>query len=275
MKELLILFATIFLLGACGSNEEKNSNEGKKVETSSAVTEKIIQDGDVAKLYTSPKNYKGYNYSFIGKVFTTPEKDEDGVYLQVFADPKNSEYNTIVAFEDSNFEVSDGDYVKVDGIVEGVFEGENMLGGAVTAPVLRATSLEVLSYIDALAPTIATLKTSEAIDQNGFVVQIEKIEFAEPHTRVYVTVTNNTNDNISFYSHSIKLVSNGKQFDETYEYEADLPELQSDLLPGITTSGVVTFQTIDPETTELQVHADGYSSNYEIDIEPFVFTVTK
>lgn len=277
MRKLLFISIILItlILGACGSNDEKSTNNEGKNEDSNASEGKIIEESDIAKLYTSPKKFKGYSYSFVGKVFSTPEKDNDGVYLQIFADPKNSEYNTIVAFQDPNFEVNDGDYVKVDGVIEDEFEGENMLGGAVTAPVMRATSLEVLSYIDALAPTLETLATGETIDQHGFVVQVDKIEFAEPHTRLYVTVTNNTNDNISFFSHSIKLVSNGTQYEEESDYEADFPDLQSDILPGISTSGVVTFPALDPATTEIQVHAEGYSQNYEIDIEPFIFKVTK
>ena len=262
----------VLVLAACGDNEEKvNSDSNKTAENS----KKTIEDGDVAKLYTAPKKFKGYNYSFTGKVFTTPEKDDDAVYIQVWADPKNSEYNTLVAYEDPNFEVADGDYVKIDGVIEDEYEGENMLGGTVVAPVMTATKLEVLSYVDAAAPTLDTLATGETIDQHGFVVEIEKIEFAEPHTRLYLTVTNNTNDNISFFTHSLKLVSNGTQYEEEYDYEAELPELQSDVLPGISTSGVITFPSMDPATTELQVHAEGYSDNYDLDIKPFTFNITK
>lgn len=142
-------------LAACGSSDESTT----KVPASEKSAEtKTISEGDIAKLYTSPKKYKDFNYSFIGKVFITPEKDDDGVYLQVYADPQNSEHNTIVAFEDPDFEVNDGDYVKIDGIVKDEFKGENMLGGSVIAPLITAKSIEVISYVDAVAPTIETLK---------------------------------------------------------------------------------------------------------------------
>ncbi|NME07360.1 hypothetical protein [Psychrobacillus sp. BL-248-WT-3] len=271
MKKFLLIpiVFTFILLGACSS--EDDTKPAKDTNTSS----KTIEENDIAKLYTTPKEFKGYNYNFVGQVFTTPEKDNKGVYLQVYADSKNYEYNTLVSYEDPNFKVADGDYVKVSGVIEDEFEGENMLGGVVTAPVMRATSLEVLSYEEAVAPAISSLNTGDTIDQNGFVVQVEKIEFAEPHTRLFVTVTNNTNDNISFYSHSIKLISNGTQYEEETDYDADFPDLQSDILPGITTSGVITFPSMDSSITELQVHAEGYSDNYDVDIKPFVFTITK
>lgn len=261
-------------LAACGSGE------GEKTEVSASnkseeTAKKTISDGDIAKLYTSPKKYKGYSYSFVGKVFITPEKDDKGIYLQVYADPQNAEHNTIVAFEDPDFEVSEGDYVKIDGVIEDEFEGENMLGGSVIAPLMTAESIEVLSYIDAVAPTIETLNSGEEIDQHGFVVKVDKIEFAKPHTRLYLTVTNNTQDNISFFSHNVKLVSNGTQYEEETDYDANLPSVQSDILPGVSSSGVITFPALDASTTELQVHADGYSDNYEIDIKPFIFKVSK
>lgn len=272
-----IIFSSMFVLSlglaACGDGEEKTevSASNKSEETA----KKTISDGDIAKLYTSPKDYKGYSYSFTGKVFITPEKDDKGIYLQVYADPQNSAHNTLVAFDDPNFEVNDGDYVKIDGVIKDEYEGENMLGGTVIAPVMNAKSIEVLSYIDAVAPTIDTLNSGEEIDQHGFVVKVDKIEFAKPHTRLYLTVTNNTQNNISFFSHSVKLVSNGTQYEEETDYDANLPSVQSDILPGISSSGVITFPAIDSSTTELQVHAEGYSDNYEIDIKPFVLKVSK
>lgn len=275
MKKLIFSSMLILSLGlaACGDSEEKTevSASSKSEET----VKKTITDGDIAKLYTSPKKYKGYSYSFVGKVFITPEKDDDGIYLQVYADPQNSEHNTLVAFDDPDFEVNDGDYVKIDGVIKDEYEGENMLGGTVIAPVMNANSIEVLSYIDAVAPTIETLNSGEEIDQHGFVVKVDKIEFAKPHTRLYLTVTNNSQDNISFFSHSVKLVSNGTQYEEETDYDANLPSIQTDILPGVSSSGVITFPAMDSSTAELQVHAEGYSDNYEIDIKPFVFKVSK
>lgn len=60
-----------------------------------------------------------------------------------------------------------------------------------------------------------------------------------------------------------------------YVYEAEYPKLQSDLLPGITTSGVIAFPAFDETVTNLKIHAEGYSENHEIDLKPFVFEITK
>lgn len=277
MKKLLFSAALVsaLLLGACGDD---SSSSNDKKETASAEVEtkgKTITDADIQKLYTEPKKFKDYQYDFVGKVFTTPEKDDEGVYLQVFADHENSELNTIVFYEDPDFEVNGDDYVKVSSTVKDVFEGENMLGGKVTGPIVVASSLEVVDYATAVAPTLETIEVNQEVDQNGFLVKVEKIEIAKPHTRVHLSVTNNSEDNISFYQSDVKLILDGKQLDEEYVYEANYPELQSDLLPGITTSGVIVFPTIDESVTNLKIHAEGYSENYELDIKPFVFEINK
>lgn len=233
MKKLLyvgVLFT--LLLAACGDSNSSNSESNTDGKTGTEETNsKVITGEDIQKLYTDPKKFKGYQYDFVGKVFTTPEKDDDGVYLQVWADHENSELNTLVFYEDPLFEVQSDSYVKVSSTVKDVFEGENMLGGKVTAPIVSANSLEVLDYATAVAPTISTIEVNETIDQHGFLVKVEKIEIAKPHTRVYLSVTNNSEDNISFYQHNVKLVLDGRQLDEEYFYEADYPKLQSDLLP--------------------------------------------
>lgn len=278
MKKL-IFTATLLsalVLGACGGEETNSKNDTEKnTESSSASSGKTIKESDIAKLYTSPKDYKGYNYEFTGQVLATPEKDEDGTYLQVYADPANYEYNTIVGIEDPDLDVSESDYVKVTGVVKDVFEGENMVGGTVVAPMVKASSIEVVDYTTAIAPTLDTIEVNQSLDQHGFVVTLEKIEFAKQHTRVYMKVANNSQSNISFYSHNVKLVSNGSQLEETYEYDTGYPELQSEILPGVTTSGIIVFPALDPKTTELKIHAEGYSENYDIDIEPFIFNVSK
>lgn len=274
MKKLLYIGAlSALLLAACGDSGDSGSTDSSANEKE--VSGKVISDADIQKLYTDPGKYKGYEYEFVGKVFTTPEKDDDGLYLQVWADPEKSEYNTLVAYPKTDVDIDEGDYVKVTSKVKKVYEGENMLGGKVVAPVVTASALEVLDYAAAVAPTLETIEVNKEIDQHGFLLKVEKIEIAEPHTRLYVTVTNNSNDKISFYSHNVKLINGGTQLEEETDYEADYPEVQSDILPGVTTSGIITFPAIDVGTSALKIHAEGYSDNYELDFVPFVFDVAK
>lgn len=274
MRRLLILMLLLLvgILGACGEDGEKGSSS--KGESKAATEPKgVVEEKDFDKMYTDPKKYKNYEVEFIGKVFVDPERDEDGVYLQVWADGENSEKNLIVAYNEPDFEVSTDDYIRVKGIVGDSFEGENAFGASMEMPAIKASKIEAVDYMTAVAPTIKTIEVNEEINQNGFIVSVEKIEIAENETRVYAKVDNQTKDNISFYSFSTKLIVGNKQLEEENVYEADYPELQSDLIPGTQTEGIIVYPKIDENEEMLKFYAEGSSDNYEITVEPFTFEI--
>ncbi|GAB3049293.1 DUF4352 domain-containing protein [Virgibacillus ainsalahensis] len=291
-KLLLLLFAGMMLtLVACGEGEdgadastETDENSGEVTEASVETneekeSEEIEVNGKVApedfdKMYSDPAAYQNQEVEFTGKVFIEPERDADGTYIQVYAKPENHEQNIIVGIEDSNLEVSMDDYVKVTGVVMDQFEGENLMGGTLAVPVVYASSVETVDYITAVSPTLKTIEVNEEINQHGFAVEVQKIELAENQTRVYVKVTNNTDDNVSLYEHSTYLILGNQQLETEYNYESDLPELQSEILPGVEAEGVLQFPAIDEATETFTFRADGSAYNYDLDIEPFIFNIT-
>lgn len=270
MKKYLFLVLTLasaLFISACG---DTNGQEGQK---NKQETNKVLAEEDFAKMYTKPKDYKGYELTFTGKVFTTPEKDEDGIYLQVYADPANNEYNTLVAYANPTFDVQADEYITVKGTVKDEFKGENALGGTIIAPMIVASTIEKVDYITAVAPTLDTLEINQEIDQHGLKINLEKIEFAKTHTRVYLTATNDSSDSVSLFQYSAKLIVGNKQYEQESIYEADYPELQSDILVGVESEGIMTFPALDPTTTSLQFILEGSSDNWEIDFDPFTFKV--
>ena len=266
---ILMLLLLVGLLGACGGSGE----EGEKGSSSKAEPKGVVEAQDFDKMYSNPDKYKNFEVEFTAKVFVDPERDDKGVYLQVWADSENSEKNMIVGYNEPDFEVSTDDYIQVKGIVEKTFEGENAFGASVKMPAIKASNIEVVDYMTAVAPTIKTIEVNEEINQNGFIVSIEKIEIAENETRVYAKVDNQTSDNISFYSLNTKLIVGNKQLEEEYAYDADYPELQSELVPGTQTEGIIVYPKIDQNEEQLKFYAEGYSDDYEIEVKPFNFEI--
>lgn len=266
---------TTLLLVGCGDDSSSSSNSKETaVEEEKESNVEVLAAEDFNKMYTSPKDYKGYEVTYTGQLLFTPEVDEDGIYLQIYADPENSDLNTIVYYPDSTFEIEEEDYVKVTGIVKDEFIGENMMGAELTMPMIEASNLEVVNYIDAVAPTTKTIDINETKDQHGYQLTLEKVELADTQTRLYFTVSNNSQDTISFYSFDTKIVANGAQLEEMDIYGSGLPEIQSDILPGTSTSGVIAYPALEEGTKTIKVYSEGYSENYDITIEPFTFDVT-
>jgi len=232
----------------CGSNGSK------------AQSKKIFTRSNYAVLVSSPKDYEGASVRFVGKVFRV-ERDEKGTYLQVWADPKNSEWNTIVAISDPSLEVAEDDFVRVVGTVTGEYKGENALGAELTLPEVLASSITKTDALAAASPAQTALGRA-SWSRDGITITIQKVEFASDETRVFVAVVNNSSAPFSFYGSSANAISGGRQIESTFSPDG-YPELASDLEPGAHTSGVVVFPKIDP-ALPLKIICEGSSDNMNI-----------
>lgn len=230
-----------------------------------------MKGDEIKTLYTTPENFKDHYVEIIGQVFTTPEFDEDGVCIQMWEDVEKSENNTIVYIMDKDFDVEQDDYIRIVGKVGDAFEGENAFGGTVSAPTIIAKEYEVLSYQDALMPTLKTIDVNETQTQYGYSVTLQKIELAEKETRVYLKVDNQGADTFNVYSFNAKITQAGKQFEEQYNWNTEYPKIQSNLLIGNSTEGIITFPNLNDSV--FTVIIDASSDNWEEDIKPYTFNI--
>lgn len=269
---LLLAMAMVFSLVACGggnsSSDTGQADSGQKQEEK----QEPMTDAEIAAMYSNPDDYKGRYIELGGQVFQAPEYDEDAVYLQMWQDCVNYDNNTIIKFEDPSFKVNDGDYIKLTGIVYGVYEGQNAFGADLTLPAILADTIEISTYKDVVAPAIYTITPSDAtVDQLGYSITIEKVEIAETETRLYVKVENNGSGTFSVYEFNTNIIQNSKQYDCQSNYTAGYPEVQSDLRTGVVSEGVFCFPPI--ENAEFQVIMEAYSDNWEEELEDFVFDI--
>lgn len=259
MKKILGLALSlimVFALVSCGGEEVTNTSP--------------ISDSEIDQLFTSPDDFKGRTFEFIGKVLSV-EKDSDMIAVQAYYDIENYDKNVIIFSEDTSLKISEDDYISVKGSVKGEFSGENVFGGKVTAPTIEAISIEVVDYQTAVAPTRKELTVDKTVKQLGYSVTIDKVEFADSETRIYVTVTNNGSDLFSLYSFDAKLVQDGKQIEVQDNYDAEYPEIISELKVGASTSGIVCFPAI--EQKDFTVSFSAYSENWEEEINDFEFNI--
>jgi hypothetical protein len=246
---LVTLVAGITLIASgCGSGGKTQAPKKKFTRANYSV------------LFSDPDSYKGSSVRFVGKVFQI-ERDEDGTYLQVWADPKSSEWNTAVAVADPSLEVAEDDYVRVVGTVKGALKGKNAFGAELTLPTVVADSVTKTDALAAASPAESTLGRS-TWSQSGIAITINKVEFASDETRVFVTVVNHSGASFSFYGSSMKAISGGRQVDSDFSLE-EYPEFASDIESGARSSGVVTFPTLD-SSRALKLVCEGYSDDMNI-----------
>lgn len=241
----------------------------------SEVSEKkvYLKKDEIDKAYSDPESASGKFIKISGQVFGEPEKDENNIYFQMYADPKNQGKNTVVVFNENNIDVNSDDYVIVKGEIQGAFDYENAFGGQLSALQINATSVKKSSYAEAVDPAEKVVEPNIPIQQYGYTINVEKVEFTSKETRVYVKITNGGSDKFYFYDFNTKIIQNGKQYECEYNYSADYTEIQSELLKGAETSGIIAFPAVDPNS-QFQIYCEAHSDNWEEDFQPFIFDIT-
>lgn len=262
-----LLMGTMILgLTACGGSSE--SAEPKEKE--------YISEEQIPELFTSPEDFKGKYVKLTGQVFVEPEKDDDGVALQIWNDPKNVQNNFVVYYSGDN-SIKSNDYVMVDGEISGEFSGENAFGGEVSAPLIKADTVEVKSYMEIMAPTTKEITPNASQEQHDLTITVDKIEYSDIETRLYLTVKNDGKETASYGMYDVKIVQDGKQIEQDQSsssiYDGGYPELSYEVTAGASTSGILVFPVIDPDKDLKVIVPDAYSDNYEIEFKDFSFDI--
>lgn len=273
-KVTILVFLVIILttLAACSSTSTGNNSNASNDSSSKIDTKPLSKDEFVA-MYSDVKKYKGRKVDFYAKIFTEPERDSKGTYFQCYANNKNN-LNTAVGISDSKFDIKNDDVVHIVGTVSDSMSGKNALGGEVSAPVIKADKIEKSDYATAFSPAIKSIDVNKEINQNGYLMKLNKVEIAVEETRIYITITNNTSSKINFYEFNSKLTQGSSQFDEESNYESNYQKVNSDILTGVKSDGVLTFKAVNPAGDNLKIILEGSSDNYEVQFKPFQFDIS-
>lgn len=274
MRKALPLFIGLLIIAGCTDNQATTADgttKEKPIKTTQA--KESFTNDNYKKLASSPDKYKGSPVELNGKIFNEVQEGEKQTGFQMWVDPKNSEGNTIVIYDGIGLGLKSNDFIKVTGKVEGSFEGENMMGAKLTVPRIIASKIEKVSAADVLAPTENTVQVDQTQTQHGIAITLEQIEFAKDETRVFVKVRNGSKAKASFYSFNAKLTQGSSQFEPENSFEANYPEVQSNLLPGIESSGVIAFKEIDYAANSCMVYLEIGSDDWNLNFKPYTFNV--
>lgn len=249
---------------------EKTSNK-KNSEVVGDPLNKYIEEEKIDNIYTSAVIYKGMNIKITGQVFNIISNDSDGVQFQMYRDAENNKQNTLIYYPTTNRTIKEGDFVLIDGYIYGDYDYTNSYGGSLSAPCIVAYSVKTKSYKDVVRPTLKEAVLNKSMNKYGVNITIEKVEFAKKETRVYVSVENNSGYEFNLYKYSAKIVQNNSQYEYESNYDADYKELQTEILSGVTTSGVLTFPALSQDDFKLILSCG--SDNYSWHLRDFTFNI--
>ena len=266
----IILAALAILIGAVMSGSSTSVSENIDSESEREYVDNINA------VVSDPYSYSGKYIKFYGIVSQTCTEDDDSYLYQAYVD---TDYNNSILLKVSKDvapdEFKEDSFISVDAKIKGSQSGQTVIGVDTSWAYLIAASAVETTYIDSFGKADTTWEFDDKkIEQHNITVQVTKVEFTDSETRFYVDVTNDSEYDVSIFDSSARVVQNKKQYEVSYSaYSDDYPVLSSNLTPGATSSGIITFDKMD--SSDLQLILEGYSDNYEIDLEPFKFDLAQ
>lgn len=216
-------------------------------------------------VYTNADEYLGYYVNVKGKVFQNLGDNGEVKGVQVWIDPDNCEQNLMIHYT-SDGSYKDGDYIICTGYIKEIHTYTNTYGTELSVPLIYSTDLRSASYIEVMAPTVSMITPENlTYEKYGYSITVDKIEFAENETRLYMTATNNGSATMYVDADSSVIIQDGNQYNSETNYEADYEEVPYNLSKGTTVSGIVAFPAIADGGFEyvIEMHSDNFDERFE------------
>lgn len=270
-----IILAGMIAVSATACGGSGGASDGGQAASQEETEPEYVDN--IKAVASDPDAYVGKYIKFSGVASVTDESD-DSYGLQVYLD---TNYNDSVLVEVPKDLVSEpisaDDYVSVDARIEESYDGQTVMGADATWAYLTAIGIEKTTYMDAFAPTVKELTPNVSAEQNGFSITINKVEYADQETRVYLTIANSSEYTTSYGVYSIRLIQDGQQIEQDQSsnsaYMEDYPKLSYDVSAGASTSGVLVFPTIDQTKNFQVIVPDIYSDNYELEFSDYTLDI--
>lgn len=79
-------------------------------------------------------------------------------------------------------------------------EYQNMFGSTLLVTVIKADSIKRIGRSESIEPASETVIVNQTKEWNNIQITLQKIEFSDKNTQVYLTVENiDTSDDVNFY----------------------------------------------------------------------------
>jgi hypothetical protein len=233
---------------------------------------KPLTKGEFQVMLDEPEKYKSRPVDFYGKLYVLPGKIKNSGYFVLLPNPRESTKSIVVEIANSklNIEFATQDILHVKGIVEGKNKKRNNAGVVLEAPYILAGSIEKEKDLTVFYPAYKVINYNQKQTIDAFTITIGKIELAEKETRIYISITNELDEEIIFSDYP-NYLSYGSKKEHTMNSNQDqYPSIYSYIPAKATKDGILLFPAIDRSVTEavLSIEGAGYRQT-----EPLIFTI--
>lgn len=217
----------------------------------------IITNANFNPILVSPSKHLEKEVKITAKLLENPDKSQTVFFIT--PDPSNQDLRVKVVTTKLEDKLKINDFVQIQGTVSD------------DTPTITASKVEKIEPQSVLAPTLKEIIVDKEQDQQGYKIVLDKVEFAETETRVFVTVNNQTKKDINFYADYARATQGKEGFNLQKNWEADYPQVPVDIKSKDERYGILVFAPLKYEAKKAKFIFEGFSN--DIYLKPFEFKV--
>lgn len=257
-----------------GEGETTWSNGTKEIGTYKNDSIVPLEGDELKSLYTDAESFKHKVVKMKGWIFIdpgkVPEYESDFYFVQirpVEGSSVNEDKYLWLYVPADGFNLAKKDYLEFIGKVTGEGERKDSEGKSLKAPEIVVLNYQKLSYEEALYPTRKNLPVDQTQEQQGFQIKLDKIEFADEETRIYLNIVNNSDSAYYMDLMTSAVVQDGQTI---YPNSEDLEDSIATFAPKTGDDGYLLFPPLKdgPMTLTIKWGSDTGQEN-----NPFTFEI--
>jgi len=219
----------------------------------------IITNANFNPVLVSPSKHLDKEVKITAKLLENPSTTTDQTVFFITPDPSNLDLRVKVVTTKLEKKLKVGNFVRIEGNIS----DDN--------PTIKASKVEQIEPQSVLAPTLKEVMVEKEQEQQGYKVILDKIEFAETETRVFITVKNETKKEINFYADYARATQKDVGFNLQKNWEADYPQVPVDIKSKDERYGIIVFAPLKYEEKKAKFVFEGFSN--DIYLKPFEFEI--
>lgn len=267
MKKLFVVLVIMSMLVACSGGSGTTTFSSKN----------LLSPEETKTALRNPEDNKGESVELSGYIFNLIDEDDEYIYAQIYQDFENYKEDAVLKIpKEVTTDVDEEKFIYGQGVILGEMKGENLFGGDLTTSVVEIDNILIGDFKDTVAKTNKEHQINMELTQHNHTVVIDKIEFSDYDTRLYVKINNDSDAKVSLSTYDFTFVINGKNHKEDYSYYGEYPEIDSELNPNTHTDGIISFEPIDYEAgADVKIVVDSpYSDNWDNEFHDYIFDFT-
>lgn len=278
MKQKIIGLSLMVMLAlsmtACGYNSKDEVVAEARV-FDDPEDRVYVDESEFNNIFDCPDGYIGKYIKVIGSICDGPELGDNNCYFyQAWHDTETWQHNFAFRIDSKIDGLGKDDYVQVEGRITDDFHAARNFFGV----LIEAETVTPLNYIEAKVPTLKEIEPKGvASTQNNITVQVNKVQYAETETRVFITMSNGSESTFHPDRDLTKLIQNDEEFEVSEEAMSgylggEYGLVPYELLSHTEEDAIIAFPPID-QNTNFQLHMEGSSVDEKAKFKPYDITI--